>query len=78
MAFTESQLRAQMDPANTGRTVSLQAFIPVGTGSTDVYVVGVSGDGNIGSRYAGKSRWVQLSQTLTDAQAWAAIQTALL
>lgn len=72
MAFTEAQLVAQADPNGTLRTVNIAEFIPVGTTLTDVYAAGVV------APYAGRSRWVQLSQTLTAAQAWAAIQTALL
>ena len=72
MAFTEAQLVAQADPNGTLRTVNIAEFIPVGTTLTDVYAAGVI------SPYAGRSRWVQLSQSLTAAQAWAAIQTALL
>jgi hypothetical protein len=71
MAFTEAQLVAQADPNGTLRTVNIAEFIPVGTTLTDVYAEGVV------APYAGRSRWIQLSQTLTAAQAWAAIQTAL-
>ncbi len=71
MAFTEAQLVAQADPNGTLRTVNIAEFIPVGTTLTDVYAAGVV------APYAGRSRWIQLSQTLTAAQAWAAIQTAL-
>ena len=71
MAFTEAQLVAQADPNGTLRTVYIAEFIPVGTTLTDVYAAGVV------APYAGRSRWIQLSQTLTAAQAWSAIQTAL-
>lgn len=70
MAFTEAQLVAQMDAASTGRTVTLQTFNP-GTTLTDVYAVGVL------APYAGRSRWVQLTNSNTAAQAWAQIQAAL-
>jgi hypothetical protein len=71
MAFTETQLIAQADPNGTARTVILQNFIPVGTTLTDVYAVGVI------APYAGRSRWVQVAQSNTPAQAWAVIQAAL-
>jgi hypothetical protein len=71
MAFTEAQLIAEADPAGTARTVVFDNFIPVGTTLTDVYAVGVV------APYAGRSRWVQLSQTRTPAQAWGDVQAAL-
>jgi hypothetical protein len=71
MAFTEAQLIAEADPAGTARTVVFDNFIPVGTTLTDVYAVGVV------APYAGRSRWVQLSQTRTPAQAWSDVQAAL-
>lgn len=71
MAFTEAQLVAQADPSGTGRTVVIAEFIPVGTTLTDVYAAGVI------APYAGRSRWVQLAQSRTAAQAWSDIQAAL-
>lgn len=71
MAFTEAQLVAQADPNGTARTVMIEQFIPVGTTLTDLYCVGVI------EPYAGRSRWLQIAQTNTAAQAWAAIQTGL-
>jgi len=70
MAFTESQLNAQIDSANTGRVATLITFNP-GATYTDVYVVGVL------APYAGRSRWVQIPNSNTAAQAWTAIQSAL-
>lgn len=70
MAFTEAQLVAQIDPSATGRVVALDQFIP-GTTFTDVYAVGVV------YPYSGRSRWVQIANSNTAAQAWTAIQTAL-
>ena len=70
MAFTESQLNTVIDPAATGRVVTLESFI-VSTANTDCYCVGVT------APYAGRSRWVQIPNTNTAAQAWAAIQAAL-
>lgn len=70
MAFTEAQLVAQLDSASTGRTINIQSFIP-GPTITDVYAVGVL------APYAGRSRWVQVTTSNTDAQAAAQIQTAL-
>jgi len=71
MAFTEAQLIAQADPNGTARTVIFENFIPVGTTLTDVYAMGVI------APYAGRSRWVQVAQSNTPAQAWAVIQAAL-
>lgn len=70
MAFSEAQLNAVMDPANGGRTVTLGAFIP-GSVNTDCYCAGVM------APFAGRSRWVQIPNSNTAAQAWALIQTAL-
>lgn len=71
MAFTEAQLVAQLDSAATGRTITLQTFNPgVGTVTT-VYAIGVT------APYAGRSRFVDVAQTNTAAQAAAVIQTAL-
>lgn len=68
--FTEAQLNAVMDPANTGRTVSLETMVS-GATVTDCYCVGVL------APYAGRSRWVQIINSATPAQAWTAIQSAL-
>mgnify|MGYP003457902948 CR=1 FL=1 len=70
MAFTETQLVAQLDSANTGRTITLESFIP-GPTITDVYAIGVV------APYAGRSRWVQLTSSNTAAQAATQLQTAL-
>ena len=70
MAFSEAQLNAQIDPAGTGRIVTLVTFNP-GTANTDCYCIGVT------APYAGRSRWVQMPNGNSPAQAWAAIQTAL-
>lgn len=70
MAFSEAQLNTAIDPAATGRVVTLVTFNP-GTVNTDCYCVGVT------APYAGRSRWVQIPNTNTAAQAWSAIQTAL-
>lgn len=70
MAFTESQLVAQLDPASTGRTINIQELIP-GPTITDVYAIGVV------APYAGRSRWVQVNSSNTAAQAATAIQAAL-
>lgn len=70
MAFTEAQLNAQLDPAAGGRTITLESFIP-GVVITDVYAIGVL------APYAGRSRWLQVANSLTAAQAAAAIQAGL-
>lgn len=71
MAFTEQTLVAQLDPASTGRTITLQTFNPGSATITTIYAVGVT------APYAGRSRWVDVAQTNTAAQAAAVIQTAL-
>ena len=71
MAFTETTLVAQIDANGTGRIVTLESYIPVGTLATDVYAVGII------APYAGRSRWVNILQSRTAAQAWTDIQTAL-
>lgn len=71
MAFTEAQLVAQLDPASTGRTITLETFQPISATLTEVFAVGVV------APYAGRSRWVQVSQTNTPAQAAAVIQNKL-
>jgi hypothetical protein len=70
MAFTEASLVAQLDAASTGRTITLQQFIP-GPTVTNVYAVGVL------APYAGRSRWVQLTTSNTAAQAAAEVQAGL-
>jgi hypothetical protein len=70
MAFTEAQLVAQLDPASTGRTITIADMV-VGATVTDVYVVGVT------APYAGRSRWVQVLSSLTPVQAATAIQNGL-
>jgi hypothetical protein len=71
MAFTEAALVAQLDSASTGRTITLQTFNPFLSTITDIYAIGVT------APYAGRSRWVQVAQTNTAAQAAAVIQAAL-
>lgn len=71
MAFTETQLVAQLDSASTGRTITVQTFNPFSATLTDIYAVGVV------APYAGRSRWMQIAQSNTAAQAAAAIQAAL-
>jgi hypothetical protein len=70
MAFTEAQLIAEADPTGTRRTVEFVRYTSVGS-NTEVYAVGVT------APYAGKARWVPLSQTRTPAQAWSDVQAAL-
>mgnify|MGYP001614097403 CR=1 FL=1 len=62
---------AQLDAANTGRTITLQTFNPFVAATTDIYAIGVT------APYAGRSRWVQVAQSNTAAQAAAIIQAAL-
>ena len=71
MAFTEAQLVAQLDPTGTGRTITLQTFNPFSALVTDIYAIGVT------APYAGRSRYMQVLQSNTPAQAAAAIQAAL-
>lgn len=70
MAFTEAQLVAQLDSANTGRTIVLESYLP-GPTITSVYAVGVL------TPYAGRSRWVDLTSSNTAAQAATQLQNAL-
>ena len=70
MAFSEAQLNTALDPATTGRTITLVTFNP-GNTATDIYAVGVT------APYAGRSRWVQVLNSLTPAQAATAIQVGL-
>jgi hypothetical protein len=71
MAFTEAALTAQLDAANTGRTITLKSFIVTDASNTQVYAVGVT------APFAGRSRWVSVPQSNTAAQAAAVIQNAL-
>lgn len=71
MAFTEATLVAQLDSTGQGRTITLQTFNPISATITDIYAIGVT------APYAGRSRWMQIAQTNTPAQAAAAIQAAL-
>lgn len=75
MSFTEATLTAQLDPTGQGRTIVLEQYINNSQGtagtSTDVYAVGVI------TPYAGRSRWVNVLQSNTAAQAAAVIQGAL-
>lgn len=70
MAFTEAQLVAQLDTTGQGRTIVLETLIP-GPTITTVYAVGIT------APYAGRSRWVDVSSTLTGTTAATAIQNAL-
>ena len=71
MAFTEAQLVAQLDTTGQGRTITLQTFNPFSATLTDIYAIGVT------APYAGRSRYMQIAQTNTAAQAATAIQAAL-
>jgi hypothetical protein len=72
MAFTEAQLQAQLDPANTLRTIIIETFQPIVNGTiTEVYAIGVV------APFAGRSRWVQVAQSNTPAQAATIIQNKL-
>lgn len=70
MAFTEAQLNAQLDSAATGRTITLVTFNP-GATNTTIYAVGVL------APYAGRSRWVDVPNSQTAAQAATTIQSVL-
>lgn len=70
MAFTEATLVAQLDAANTGRTITLETYLP-GASITTVYAIGVT------HPYAGRSRWVDLTSSNTAAQAATQLQNAL-
>ena len=71
MSFTESQLVAQLDPVGSGRTITLATFNPNTGVTTSIFAVGVL------APYAGRSRWVDVAQTNTPAQAAAVIQGVL-
>lgn len=70
MAFTEAALQTELDPASTGRTVTIVSYIP-GVTETQVYAVGVT------APFAGRSRWVTLTSSFTAAQAATQLQDAL-
>lgn len=70
MAFTEQAVTALLDPASTGRTITIADYVQ-GATVTDVYAIGVL------APYAGRSRWVQVLNSLNAAQAAAAIQAGL-
>ena len=70
MAFTEATLNAQLDAAATGRTITLVTFNP-GSTNTTIYATGVV------APYAGRSRWVDVPNSQTAAQAATTIQNAL-
>lgn len=71
MAFTEAQLVAQLDPTGTGRTITLVTFNPASASTTTIYATGVT------APYAGRSRWIDVAQSNTPAQAATAIQAGL-
>jgi hypothetical protein len=71
MAFTEATLVAQLDPVGQGRTITLETYNPFSATVTEVFAIGVI------APYAGRSRWVQVAQTNTAAQAATIIQNAL-
>jgi hypothetical protein len=71
MAFTEAELVAELDTASTGRTITLQRFNPFVAETTDIYAVGVI------APYAGRSRWMQVAQSNSAADAATAIRAAL-
>lgn len=70
MAFTEAQLVAQIDPASTGRVMTIIKYMP-SANNVDVYVRGVV------APWAGRARHVQIPSSQTAAQAWATIKTAM-
>jgi hypothetical protein len=75
MAFTESQLNAQLDPTGTNKTVQIVRFIPDNTPVTpvtiQVYAVPVNG-------YSGNSGWYTLTYSNTAAQAAAQLLALLI
>jgi hypothetical protein len=70
MAFTEAQLNAALDPVAGGRTITLQTFNP-GPVNTTVYAIGVV------APFAGRSRFVDIPNSQTAAQAATQIQQTL-
>jgi hypothetical protein len=71
MAFTEATLTAQLDPTGQGRTITLERFITDSATITTIYAVGVV------APYAGRSRWMDIAQTNTAAQAATLVQNNL-
>lgn len=71
MAFTESQLQVQLDPASQKRGIRILRYIDNGT-LTDVYVMGKI------FPYAGRARWCTVSQALTAVAAATSIQNQLM
>jgi hypothetical protein len=71
MAFTEATLIAQIDPANTGKIIKITRYV-VAPVTTEVYAVGIT------APYAGRSRWVSLTNSNTAAQAATQLQNALI
>lgn len=70
MAFTEAELVTEIDSASTGRTITLERYLP-NTTYTSVYAVGVV------SPYAGRSRWVDLTSSNSAADAATELRSAL-
>lgn len=71
MAFTEATLVAQLDTTGQGRTITIERFNTDSATITSMFVVGVI------APYAGRSRWVDVAQTNSAAQAATAVQNAL-
>ena len=71
MAFTEATLTAQLDTTGQGRTITLERFNTDSATITSIYAVGVT------APYAGRSRWIDIAQTNSAAQAATAVQNAL-
>ena len=67
MAFTEAGIQAILNPDGIGTQVNIERLV-VGVTYSDVYYVGIE------PPYAGSSNWLQLANSLTSAQAAAAIQ----
>ena len=70
MAFTEAQLNTQLDATGTGRVITLVTFNP-GAVNTSIYATGII------APYAGRSRWIDVPNSQTAAQAATTIQTGL-
>ena len=70
MAFTEAQLNSQLDATGTGRVITLVTFNP-GSVNTSIYATGII------APYAGRSRWIDVPNSQTAAQAATTIQTGL-
>lgn len=71
MAFTEATLTAQLDAGATGRTITIERFNTDNATNTTIYAVGVI------APYAGRSRWMDIPQSNTAAQAATLIQNNL-